>query len=133
MLIDFRIVVSKRSRKEEGDDSHRSIIDNGKEIIETPKRAVVKINERRERDDLSENAQDEEHRSDDREGDDAVAGTHDGADKTCIGEFADCWISQPVKLLSFSAIIKTSLGPASAFHVRMNNCGLICTDELRMQ
>lgn len=97
MLIDFRIVVSKRSRKEEGDDSHRSIIDNGKEIIETPKRAVVKINERRERDDLSENAQDEEHRSDDREGDDAVAGTHDGADKTCIGEFADCWKNLLIK------------------------------------
>ena len=89
LLIDFRVVISKRSCKEEGGDSQRRIIDNGKETIETPKRAVVKINERRERDDLSENAQDEEHRSDDREGDDTVAGTHDGADKTCIGEFAD--------------------------------------------
>lgn len=89
MLIDFRVVISKRSCKEEGGDSQRRIIDNGKETIETPKRAVLKINERRERDDLSENAQDEEHRSDDREGDDTVAGTHDGADKTCIGEFAD--------------------------------------------
>lgn len=67
MLIDFRVVISKRSCKEEGGDSQRRIIDNGKETIETPKRAVVKINERRERDDLSENAQDEEHRSDDRE------------------------------------------------------------------
>lgn len=137
MLIDFRIVVSKRSRKEEGDDSHRSIIDNGKEIIETPKRVVVKINKSRERDDLSENAQDEEHRSDDREGDDAVAGTHDGADKRVLANLPTVGrifsLSQPVKLLSFSAIIKTSLGPASAFHVRMNNCSLICTDELRMQ
>lgn len=97
MLIDFRVAVSKRSRKEEGGDSQRSIIDNGKEIIETPKRAVVKINERWERDDLSDNAHDEEHRSDDREGDDAVAGTHDGADKTCIGEFADYWKNLLIK------------------------------------
>ena len=104
MLIDFRVVISKRSCKEEGGDSQRRIIDNGKETIETPKRAVVKINERRER----------------------VL-----ANLPTNGRIFS--LSQPVKLLSFSAIIKFSLGPASAFHVQMNNCSLMRTDELRMR
>ena len=91
MLIDFRVVVSKRSCKEDGDDSHRGIIDNGKEIIETPKRAVVEIDERRERDDLRQDAQNKKHRADNRKCDDAVAGTHDGTNEPRIGKFANFW------------------------------------------